>query len=609
MAVLQKPTVLEGVLRPFDLLRGLTDAELDRVVAGGRLVTGRRGEVLLGEGASAEAIFLVLRGRVEVALVQASGGLRVFGQLGPGDHFGELGLLTGGRLATAATAATDVALLRIEKGLFDALLRGVPAFAENLSRSLGLRLVSAGSGRLRRPLPGIIGLACASPRTFGLVEGLARALAERDAPFVVATPEPLGERGAGIAPQVHLEGLGSLGERRDAMVKRIAELRTTSDLVLVWLEEGLESRPEDPRLVHCEELWWVVDAEAGAQGMAGLEQLLARRPTLQQRTRLVWALREDERPPRCARPAGLLAPELRVFLPDSGPAKTRRQKLSIRRLVGYLEGARIGLALGGGGARGLAHCGVLRVLEEEGIAVDRIAGTSMGALVGFLYASGMPPDEVLLRVSSEASAPLALRLLPTGRYLNFWLKARTGSFERSIRKYMGHITFPELDVPLQTVTSDLIQGEPVIRETGDCVDAVIESINLPIFSRPILRDGRALVDGGVLNNLPIDLLLAQQIEAILAVDVLAPAGESSKATRPIGMLESLLRIAELQHKRLTSQRAGQADLLLRVDVGRFNLTDFAPAHAKEIAALGELAARHYLEALRALVPARWRGRP
>jgi predicted acylesterase/phospholipase RssA len=157
------------------------------------------------------------------------------------------------------------------------------------------------------------------------------------------------------------------------------------------------------------------------------------------------------------------------------------------------------------------------------------------------------------------------------------------------------------------VASDLLQGEQVVRESRDCVDAVIESINLPIFSRPILRDGRALVDGGVLNNLPSDLLLAQQIETVVAVDVLSSNGESPAEPRPIGMLESLLRIAELQHERLTAQSAGQADLLLRVDAGRFSLTDFSLAPAKEIAALGESAARRAIARLRSLVPPRWRG--
>jgi predicted acylesterase/phospholipase RssA/CRP-like cAMP-binding protein len=603
-AVFKTPSVLEQVLRGYPLFRGFTSEDLERVTANARVVARSRGEVAASEGRPLDRLLVVLRGRIEIAAFLPGGTMRVLGEIGPGDHLGEVGLLTGEKLSTRATATTDVLLLELDRADFEALFRALPVFAENLLRSVGLRLASTHATRARRPLPGVIGIAGGGPRAAGFLAALAQGLEERRAPFAI-----LGGAGAAREPLTGttFESQAASGQVTDkqAVVQRIAELRSTRDVVLLVLEAELRS--DDPRLVPCEELWALVDPGAGESELRALDGFLARKRTLQGRTRLVWCLREGERPLTSPRPDGLLQPEFRAFLPAEGLPRTRREKLSMRRVVGHLEGQRIGLALGGGGARGLAHCGVLRVIDEEGIAIDRIAGTSMGALVGFLYAAGTPPDDILLRISGEARTPLALQLIPRGRYLNFWLKARTGGFERSIRKYHGKITFPELDIPLQTVASDLLQGEQVVRESRDCVDAVIESINLPIFSRPILRDGRALVDGGVLNNLPSDLLLAQQIETVVAVDVLSNNGESPAEPRPIGMLESLLRIAELQHERLTAQSAGQADLLLRVDAGRFSMTDFSLAPAKEIAALGESAARRAIARLRSLVPPRWRG--
>jgi predicted acylesterase/phospholipase RssA len=164
------------------------------------------------------------------------------------------------------------------------------------------------------------------------------------------------------------------------------------------------------------------------------------------------------------------------------------------------------------------------------------------------------------------------------------------------------------------VTSDLVRGEAVVREQGDCVDAVIESITLPMFAQPLLREGRALVDGGLLNNLPTDLLIAQQMEVVIGVDVFSSAvtfdlhdRPSGKLRRP-GVMELLLRIAEIQHERVSSLGAMQADLLLQVDVGRFALLDFAPARARALAAEGERAAEENVEKLRSLLPATWRGR-
>jgi predicted acylesterase/phospholipase RssA/CRP-like cAMP-binding protein len=605
-ALLQSSTVLGRLLQGYPLFRGVGEDEIQRVVQIGRVVSRPRGEVLAREGQVLEQLFVLLRGRVEIAAVLPKGTVRPLGEIGPGEPYGELGLLTGDKLSTRATASTDVVLLELERAQFEALFRRIPAFGENLFRRLGQRMSATHASRPRRPERGVLGIGGPSARAPELLRALGWGLASRGAAFAVLASE--GASAVGIdGGSIETLSPGDSASA-DGVVRRIAELRAARDIVLLLFEPGLEARHTDPRLVPCEELWWVVDPACAAAGLPVLADLLARRKTLQGRTRLIWALREGERPLLDPRPPNLLSPEFRVFLPASGAPSSRREKASIRRVVGDLEGLRVGLALGGGGSRGFAHCGVLKVLEEEGIAVDRIAGTSMGALVGLTYAAGTPPDQIVEEIAREARVPLALRFVPQGRYLSFWLKARTGAFERSIRETYGRIRFEELDFPLQTVTADLIRGEPVVRESGDCVDAVIESINLPVFSRPILRDGRALVDGGILNNLPTDLLLAHEIEAVIGVDVLssgADAAGNGDPRRP-GMLEALLRVAEIQHERLTALGAGQADLLLRVDAGRFAMTDFSPENARRIAELGDAAARAAVESLRELVPARWR---
>ncbi|MEQ1891476.1 MAG: patatin-like phospholipase family protein [Planctomycetota bacterium] len=375
--------------------------------------------------------------------------------------------------------------------------------------------------------------------------------------------------------------------------------------MIIPLGSGTMIRADDPLLASCEELWWLARPELA--GLAPLNDLLAHRRTLQGRARLVWTIREGERPPTGVRPDGLVAPEFRVFL---GPSNSRRERLSLRRVVNFLEGRRIGLALGGGGARGFAHCGVLKVLDEEELAIDRIAGTSMGALVGHNYAAGTVPDEIVGGISVAAQAPLFLRLLPHGRLINFAWKARTGAYERALRSIYGRDCFEELDFPLQIVTSDLVGGTVVVRREGDCTDAVIESINLPLLAPPILRDGKALVDGGILNNLPTDLLVEQGLETILAVDVMVGSEDwKPPARHRLGVFESLLRVAELQHMRLTQHGARSADHLLRVNLERFSLTDFESVPARAIAAAGEEAARQALPTLRALLAPPWRTPP
>jgi predicted acylesterase/phospholipase RssA/CRP-like cAMP-binding protein len=606
---LRQAQVLGPVLSGFPLFRGLEASELDAVVSAAVVSACPRGAVLLDPAESATTFAVVLRGRAEVQAIHVNGSARALGKLGPGDHYGELGLLTGAPSGTRVLAATDVLLLQISQAAFERLFRQVPAFAEQLGRALGLHIVSSSAGRIRNTVPTVVGIAGPSRRSGTLLGALRHGLTERGAPHAIVHAASTRSVDADTA---------ILSDARAASVQRIAELRATNDIVLLVSEPEQELRPEDPLLSACEELWWIVEPGLAQAAFRSLALLLERKRALHGRIRLVWSLHEGEQPVAGARPDGLLGAEYRLILSADGVPATRRQRLSLRRIVGALEGLRIGLALGGGGARGLSHCGVLKVLEEEGIAIDRIVGTSIGALVGMNYAAGTPPDEVAAEIAREAQAPWWLRRLPKGRYLNFARKARTGAFERSLRAVYGKLDFDHLDFPLHVVVSDLTRAEVVVRERGDCIDGVIESINLPPFARPIVRDGRMLVDGGILNNLPTDVLLAQEVEVALAVDVLGGAAESEHeiggrggsghAARPPGVFETMLRVAEVQHTRLSSYGAGAADLLLHIHTGSVGLADFDLERAPEIVALGEVAARTSIASIRGLLPSRWRGR-
>jgi predicted acylesterase/phospholipase RssA/CRP-like cAMP-binding protein len=603
---IRQPSVLAALLAGFPLFEGLAADDRERLIGAARVVAYPCGEVLAREGQVIEEFSVLLRGRVEIAAVLRNGAVQRLGEIGSGEPYGELGLLTGDKLSTRATASTDVLVLQLDRTQFEGLLRAVPSFGECLFRRLGQRMAVTHANRPRRPDRHVIGIAGPSVRLPDFLSALSWGLSSRGVSFaVLAMQDATTGIGGDAIERLSPEEVRST----ETVVRRIAELRSEKDLVIVAFEPGLETRPNDSRVVPCEELWWILDPACAETGCAALTELLARRKTLHGRTRLAWGLREGERPHRTPRPANLLRPEFRVFLPVRGEPGSRREKASVRRVIGDLEGLRVGLALGGGGSRGFAHCGVLRVLEDEGIIVDRIAGTSMGALVGFLYAAGTHPDQIVEEVAREAKTPLALRFLPHGRYLSFWLKARTGAFERSIREAYGAIRFDELDLPLQTVSADLISGEPCVRDRGDCVDAVIESINLPMLARPIVRDGRVLVDGGLLNNLPTDLLVADDIEAVIGIDVLSSGGWSANGEpRRPGVLEALLRVAEIQHERLTRLGAGRADFMLRVDAGDFHMIDFSPTTAKSVAELGASVARAELSNLRAVVSGRWQPR-
>ena len=217
---------------------------------------------------------------------------------------------------------------------------------------------------------------------------------------------------------------------------------------------------------------------------------------------------------------------------------------------GHASRPKIGLALSGGGARGAAHVGVLRVLEELRIPVDYIAGTSMGAIVGGLYASGMGPDEIeqalkemdwdaVLRDSQPRPERSFRRKLDDRLYLS---KLKTGVKDGKIgiptaviqgqqfNLVLNRLTvavaeiddFDELPIPFRAVATEIATGEEVVLGSGNLATAIRASISVPGVFAGVLIDDRLLVDGGISNNLPVSVVREMGADIVIAVDISTP---------------------------------------------------------------------------------------
>jgi NTE family protein len=191
----------------------------------------------------------------------------------------------------------------------------------------------------------------------------------------------------------------------------------------------------------------------------------------------------------------------------------------MERLVHDLRGVRVGVALGGGAARGMSHLGVLKALERNGIVVDMVAGTSAGAMTGIMYCSGLDPDYNADSFAADLRPSWIFRRLPQGNYWYLLYKYRLGQFDPMLRKYLQDWRLEQLALPCISVTVDLVSGRSVVRECGDAVHAILESINLPVLSVPIVRNGQALIDGGLVNNIPADVLVSLGCNVVIEPDV------------------------------------------------------------------------------------------
>ncbi len=281
---------------------------------------------------------------------------------------------------------------------------------------------------------------------------------------------------------------------------------------------------------------------------------------------------------------------------------------SMERLIHYLRGVRVGVALGGGAARGMAHLGVLNTLDQNGIVVDVIAGTSVGAMTGVLYSAGLDCEYLSGQFAANLKLPWIFRQLPSGGYWYLLYKYRRGQFDPMLRKYLQDWKLEQLAVPCLAVTADLVGGHAEVRDRGDAVQAVLESINLPMLSAPICRNGQALVDGGLMNNIPADVLTSLGCNFVIAVSVTAKIARQFGANKPdtptLSMripsnLQTLLRTLEVQNFSLNAIGVQAAEVVIEPEVIDFDLSEFM--RARELFAVGEQAALVQIPKIRQLL--------
>ena len=275
--------------------------------------------------------------------------------------------------------------------------------------------------------------------------------------------------------------------------------------------------------------------------------------------------------------------------PESGDAMSGRQR------------PRIGLVLEGGGALGLAHVGVIKWLEENRIPVDVIAGTSMGGLIGGIYASGESPaqietllggirwNEVLRGVTPYRD--LSFRRKEDQRdYPNafeFGLKLGTQFpsgfnsgqqvgliLDRIGLPYSQMKSFDELPIPFRCVATDLVSGKPYVFDQGSLANAMRASMSLPAFFTPV-RDGRhVLVDGGLLDNLPVDIARQMGADIVIAVHLKTAALDPKTALSSLGVLQRSASVSIAINELRSMETLEKADILLSADVERFDTTDY-----------------------------------
>ena len=213
------------------------------------------------------------------------------------------------------------------------------------------------------------------------------------------------------------------------------------------------------------------------------------------------------------------------------------------------------------------------------------------------YAYGISPDECTEAFRNDLTPGWFFRQIPRGNEWYMLYQFRMGKWDGLLRGRVGDVKLEQLLTPVSTVSADLITGRQVIRDRGDATHAILESINLPSISRPILRDGMALVDGGIINNIPSDVLPERGADLVVGVDIATQMahrfgkntpGMSTDQMKAPGQLHTMLRSHEVQDYQITALRTKTVDQMVSVDTSMFDFADFTSA--REMSLAGEEAA-------------------
>lgn len=214
-----------------------------------------------------------------------------------------------------------------------------------------------------------------------------------------------------------------------------------------------------------------------------------------------------------------------------------RKKTKDENIVEVSRKTKLGLALGGGGCRGIGHIGAIKAFEELGIKFDYVAGTSAGSIVGSLYALGKTADEMI-----EIAKTLRKKDV-TGGSIPFIKPAKSEKLEETLNKIYGDImVFSELKVPLTVVCTDLKTGKEADFDYGNVAKVVSGSCSVPGVFTPVVHEDMHLVDGGLRNNVPVDVVKKMGANVVFAIDVNHLRGTGTQSLSTVSVLSSTIGI-------------------------------------------------------------------
>ncbi|MEI6668040.1 MAG: patatin-like phospholipase family protein [Acidobacteriota bacterium] len=637
-------------LATIQIFNFFTRPELEAVAEMAKEVAFAKDDVVMRIGDPGDVFYVVLDGELEVW--DASQPPRQTGTLRRGDYFGEMALLQGGKRTATVTAARRARLLAIDKPAFEHLFLKNPKAIEFFARVLSKRLAGVTRGdRIRRSTTTISVASNRGLKGETLVAfSLAMVIKQITTTEVIYVEVRPGREAQDAAT------LDLLSDSLDAAPRKFASSVTAAGsgptTLRVTPPQGLEPAAygnllsnlvgklsdmfsfiildlgtETPGLIESTSAYAdvfvaLVDAPDDETGVVN--------PRSMKVMRVINLVNPSSRPlsinrsepfviPRSTALAGTIAEASEYIRANPRAAAA----LPIQRLAHKLLGTSIGLALGGGAAFGLAHLGVLKVLDDAGIPIDLVAGCSQGSIVAVGYATGLPVAE-MIRIAKELGTRKNFLVAPDPTFFTKPGIFFGQKFVAMMRPFLkGKETFEHLVLPCRTVATDVETGERVAIGTGRLETAYRASSSVPMVMAPVKVGEHVLVDGGVADPVPAEVVLDMGADMTIAVNVVprmkrgvetvvAAWYRKLNAFNPLNyfveheempnMFDIVMNSMQILQYELGNFKAIAADVLINPDLSDFTWIEYY--RAEELIDRGAEAARRALPAIEKAIEAK-----
>ena len=538
------PLAPKDILKNIPLFKNLSDEDLALIATRLHKETYPKGSIIFREGDEGDTIYLVESGQLAVVGEDAREAIAF---LGPGSFVGEISLLLAEPRTATLQVTIDAQLWVLKKKDFEELITTRASIAREMLQEIGRRLVT--TTRQRRRL--IVRHVTALWGQDGLQ--LARLIHEQLKGPVGVLPLPGAPMTGDVDDQPGIIVLDNQGLTAESLAEGLSYQVEVFKHVILLLPPHPD--PLARKAVHL------------ADTVVCLEE-----------------------PPAWLSDA---APEDNFWLGDTSPRE-------LQRIARRLTNRTVGLALSSGGTRGLVHVGVLKVFMEEDVPVDMIAGTSGGALFGALFAAGWDYDRIWEYVQELTTLTRLtnwdVRIPPRSGIVK-GRKAR----DKYLARPLGDCTFDDLQIPLYIVAADILTGEEVVFDSGPVADAIRASASIPILGEPWHYRGRFMVDGGIVNPLPANILREHHADIVIGSSVIQPLAQSYSGPRDRmpNIWQTVFNIFSAMESEVVKKQLPHIDVLIQHNVAARSTLDFE--RVDELIRAGERAARQFLPEIKKLI--------